>query len=643
MKISKIRVPISTTQSKNLEEINLTVKPLGNTVALVGKNGAGKSRVLSFVENYHQTITPEDFINDYFENLPPFILEKFKRNLESAKSQIKQSENIKVSESSKINIKTQAFQTANVLFQHFRKYAKAYIKVVDNDDLKNINKMVNNSSSISFEQILKNKHFVTNNLTNQNQIDVNFNEFSQFNSDSTINYFTDLTNQIATEEFNIYINNRSNPELVDTKIRENESFQLFEIFKGYVKKFLGKDFSYKQTAKGNTVHSTLNFNKQPFNIDQFSPGQKTLFAYAILFFYLDVNSKANIKDSIIIIDEPEKHLHPEAQISLIKALKTIISKTGQLWIATHSINILSHLNYDEIIMVSDNKIIPPSRTTPGKSFNELMGLEDHVLKLIEFINSISDWAYGNFMLQCFKDPEVVFGKNPNDPQFQLFKEFLADKSKINLLDFGAGKGRIGYTLNEDTEISEKANYFAYEPDKANFDFLNKVPLLKKIYSNSKEIPDNSFDCVLLCNVLHEIHPNDWIDVFSTIKRILTADGYLLIIEDKYLPRGENAHSYGYLILGTEETKILLGAEKILELKLQEEKYKERIIFNAFKKDQINVQSKNIEKSILKLQENAFSRIKLIRKKDRDISQGRLYANETQLYINASLALEGMTN
>src|SRR5690606_36261233 len=116
-----------------------------------------------------------------------------------------------------------------------------------------------------------------------------------------------------------------------------------------------------------------------------------------------------------IIDEPEKHLHPDAQISVINALKGIVSQSGQLWIATHSVHILSHLEYDEIMMVEDNKIIPPSRTTPGRSFNSLMGLEGHIFKLIEFINSVSEWAYGNFMLQCFKEPEVVFGNDPNDP------------------------------------------------------------------------------------------------------------------------------------------------------------------------------------------------------------------------------------
>ena len=124
------------------------------------------------------------------------------------------------------------------------------------------------------------------------------------------------------------------------------------------------------------------------------------------------------------------------------------------------------------------------------------------------------------MAQCFKEPDVVFGNDPNDPQFILFRKFIENSSKIDLLDFGAGKGRIGYTLNEDINVSQKTKYFAFEPDKGNYDLLNNVPNIQKVFSKAIEIPDNSFDCVLLCNVLHEIHPSEWKSSLEIIKRIL---------------------------------------------------------------------------------------------------------------------------
>lgn len=643
MKISKLKVHEVTTKPKNLEEIDLTRKPLGSTVALVGKNGAGKSRILDFVKYYIESNNPENLYNGHIENLPQTIIGNNQRNLDSAIKSFKQSQNDSLSEQQQRQAKQQADSQIGAINNRFQQLGKAYVKVVDNDDLKTIKAVANNNNSLSFEQILNNQHF--NNLTlnqqnqrNQPQI---LNEFTSFNSQSTIQYLTKLTNEIATDEFNLYLKNRETPELVNPEIKKKKSYQLFSIFQDYVRKFLGKDFSYKQTVQGNTVNSTLHYNDQPFNLNLFSPGQKTLFAYAILFFYLDVNSKANLKDSILIIDEPEKHLHPEAQIDLINALKTIVSKSGQLWIATHSIHILSHLEYDEILMVENNKIIPPSRTTPGKSFNALMGLDTHISKLVTFINSISDWAYGNFMLQCFKEPDVIFDNNPDDPQFKLFKKFLSKRTNSKLLDYGAGKGRIGYTLNEDETISKKTTYSAYEPDKGHYSILNNVPNIKNTFSNSNEIPDNYFDCVLMCNVLHEINPKDWNDSFKTIKRVLKDSGYLLVIEDKFLPKGENAHQFGYLILGTDELKILLSSDNVLELKLKEEKYENRILFNAFKKEEINQAPESIYNAINKLKENSFNNLRLLRKEEKTIDQGRRYANQTQLYINAQLALEGM--
>jgi ABC-type polysaccharide/polyol phosphate transport system ATPase subunit len=46
MRISKLKIEKALTDEKRLKEIDLTKKPFGSTVALVGKNGAGKSRIL---------------------------------------------------------------------------------------------------------------------------------------------------------------------------------------------------------------------------------------------------------------------------------------------------------------------------------------------------------------------------------------------------------------------------------------------------------------------------------------------------------------------------------------------------------------------------------------------------------------------
>ncbi len=653
MRISKLKVAKALTDTKRLKEINLTKKPLGSTVALVGRNGAGKSRILKFVEDYFQNITIEDLTSEFITNISPTITSQFQQQVTAAKTGLEK----EIKESPNSPRIQQLTNLNNKLLQRLKQLGKTYIKVVDNDDLKNIKASIGNNNSLSFEQILTNSHFdnivsnpglLTQNPQQQQQQGVLVNEFTAFNSQSTIQYLGKLSNEILTDQVNLYLEHSDNLEHINTEIKKKKSYKLFNTFQNYVRQFLGKEFSYKQKTTGNTINSVLYYNETPFDINLFSPGQKTLFAYAILFFYLDTNSKTNIRDSIIIMDEPEKHLHPEAQIALIAALKEIVSKSGQLWLATHSINILAHLEYDEIIMVKDDEIIPPSRTTPGNSFNDLMGLDEHITELVTFINAISEWAYGNFMVQCFKEPDVVFSNDINDPQFKLFKEFISTKEQLTLLDFGAGKGRIGYTINEDEKTKSIIQYYAYEPDKGNFELLSKVPDIKKFYQNTNEIPDNTFDCILLCNVLHEINPKEWVDVFNQIKRKLKQDGYLLIIEDKFLPKGENAHQFGYLILGTEQLKLLFksyrgSAPEIIELALKEENYKDRIVFTAIAKDQIDITDDKVQYAIESLKKTSFNNIKTLRKQQgKDINHGRHYANQTQLYINAQLALEGLS-
>lgn len=641
MRISKIKVPLIKTKLVHLKEIDLTTKQLGSTIALVGRNGAGKSRVLKFVETYITQLTEEQFIDKHIQDIPENIIQPvaanikvYQQHMELLKGSGLNSQQVK----QQTNAKTEHI---NVVLKRIRDFGQAYIKIVDNDDLKNIKSNIGNASALTFEQILANQHYdilFSNSVSPQAK--TNLNEFTAFNNQSTINYLNKLTTDIIRDEFQLFMENKTDLEKINSELKERESFKLFQKFQEYVKQFLGKDFSYKQSSEGTTFNSILHFNNEPFDLNLFSPGQKTLFAYAILFFYMDTNSKTNIKQSIIIIDEPEKHLHPEAQIALIKAIKSIIAEEGQLWIATHSIHILAHLEYDEIMMVKDDGIVEPSRTTPGKSFNDLMGIDDHISELITFVTSISEWAYGNFMTQCFKDPEVVFGNNPQDPQFKLFKDFLSEKTNVGLLDYGAGKGRIGYTINEDSVTMAKVNYSAFSYDKANYELLSKVPNIKVVYSTSTEIPDNSFDCVLLCNVLHEINPKEWVDVLLNIKRVLKDDGYLLIIEDKYLPKGESAHEFGYLILGTAETKKLLKTEDVLELQLNERELKDRILFNAYRKEQIHPSNESVINAVKLLKENSFSNIKALRKKkEEDVSRGRQYANQTQLYINSQLALE----
>lgn len=652
MRISKIRLLSEITSSRGLKEIDLTKKPLGPLVALVGKNGAGKSRILDLIQSYFQYFTNENFLNGFITEWPKEFLKNSVSKINSYTLSLQSLKNTNDQDIKIQQITNTRKNELEKLILELKKVGKAYIKVVDNDALKLINDNLSNKARFSFEQIfngtyskidISNLNFTSRNLNNEQIDEITLNEFQTFNSLSTLQYLNTLSLELITDDFNLYLAHKDDPQLAKKELEKKKSFILFSNFQLYIKKFLGKEMTYKSETKGNTIKSILLYDDKPFDLNLFSPGQKTLFAYAILFFYLDNNSKTKIKDSIIIIDEPEKHLHPEAQILLINAIKKTISKNGQLWIATHSINILSHLEYDEILLIKDGEIIPPSRTTPGNSFSDLMGLEEHISELTSFIVSVSEWAYANFMIQCLKEPEVIFDVNKNDPQFYLFKEFTKINSSMEILDYGAGKGRVGFTLQEDDDLKISTKYSAFEPDKRNYSFLHKVPNLKKLYETKEDLQTEYFDCVLLCGVLHEIHPKEWIDTILEIKRILKNSGYLIIIEDKFLPKGEHAHEFGYLILDNEQIKAFLNATSAFEFKLKDNKYNERIVFTAFSKNELNPDKQSLIKSLKMLNTVSLKNIREFNINVQDLDNGRKFANQTQLFVNSYLALQSFTD
>ncbi|WP_374759976.1 AAA family ATPase [Acidithiobacillus thiooxidans] len=55
------------------------------------------------------------------------------------------------------------------------------------------------------------------------------------------------------------------------------------------------------------------------------------------------------------MDEPENHLHPSAVIDLLDAIKEQ-NPHGQIWIATHSIPLLSHYDEGSIWYVDEGSI-----------------------------------------------------------------------------------------------------------------------------------------------------------------------------------------------------------------------------------------------------------------------------------------------
>ena len=112
------------------------------------------------------------------------------------------------------------------------------------------------------------------------------------------------------------------------------------------------------------------------SLSQKGDGVKSLTTMAIL-------SKSNAKNRVIIIDEPEAHLHPEA-IHYLKRVLFDLSTTNQLIISTHNPIFVNRNSISANIIVENHKATPANRVetirkTLGVKIGDNLLYSDYVI------------------------------------------------------------------------------------------------------------------------------------------------------------------------------------------------------------------------------------------------------------------------
>jgi ABC-type cobalamin/Fe3+-siderophores transport system ATPase subunit/SAM-dependent methyltransferase len=469
------------------------------------------------------------------------------------------------------------------------------------------------------------------------------------------NYFLTLPHHLAQEKMLC----AGNDSLFETK----ESKKEFEKLRGFIKIFLDLELAWSQKPPilntSNTI-STISLegnwvlDGRPFDINELSDGQKLLFAYSLLFFLLDQNPAAPIRESVLFLDEPELHLHPESQGLLIRKIREVIHENGQLWIATHSINILAELSFNEIIVVKENEVIDlkslkNQQKTPSElAIEELIGPHENFVKFSNFVLDVSNWSHLNFITECLDNPGIINSAKENDPQVSALKSAL-EHNKIEgaFLDFGAGTGRLFQSLYEGGHLN-KVKYTPFEPNSEIAYQLKKRTNTEPI-SDLKDLKNESFDVVLLCNVLHEIKISELEVTLRKIINCIKQEGFLIIIEDLELSKGEKIgnegfFNEGFLVLNKEDLEILFRMNIVPgQIEMGDEKLAKRILCLVFKRNEINVPDvEDIKKAIKSSQTTSYNKILEVRKDQDQKSKsknGQLSAFYSQQFINAKIKLD----
>lgn len=625
MKITDVNLPDDLTTPMGLKPI--AMHKIGGTVLLAGKNGAGKTRILNLVRNNASNIF--DFRSKKASAEPQ--ISKNKANIQAWKLNISMEpqnvENVKRLQNA-INSAEEAIRN----YEAIQSQADPVItdisdmpvvvvdfvpKTIDLQDWANANK-----------QEWMNRAIKAKNIGVQ-----------QLHSSCLPLIQQVMERWVNTSHPNLDFSEQEKKAALDDYCR------LQEIVEKFLRTKIGWDKDGYSTLFG-----------MPIAKAQLSAGQSVILQLCIAIFA----QGGTLSNHVIFMDEPENHLHPSAVIDLLDAIKEQ-NPNGQIWIATHSIPLLSHFDESSIWYVDEGSVSYAGRK-PELVLNGLLGNEERIHKLRDFAGLPAELARNRFAFECLQPPTVVLSDS-RDPQIkqlhQQLKIIWEDKVAINFLDFGAGKGRLISYLNEYEGVSSSSlNYYAFDSSPQYRDIC--IRNISTIYDEGEsryhssieslrtKLDDHFFDVVVLSNVLHEIEHRKWCSVFQSIMSLLRDDGYLLIIEDCRLPVGELPHQNGFLVLNTLHLKKLFGIPSdetrfiAHDARFDSVEDRGRLMAHLIPKKYLNQATiETIKSAVIEVKSTALTEIATIRSQASSYSRGLAHAFWVQQLANATLILSEM--
>jgi energy-coupling factor transporter ATP-binding protein EcfA2 len=361
-----------------------------------------------------------------------------------------------------------------------------------------------------------------------------------------------------------------------------------------------------------------------------STGQK----YLLDFWVRVLNFDRFDEPTLILMDEPELHVHPAA---LIPVFSTISEKwtNSQIFVATHCVPLVARLGFERVLWVKLGRV-QRARNVIDQLLTALLGGDGGIERLQHLTLEPDRLAALTFAAECILPPKVLEGEE-QDPQANQLRQFLGQKYKgfgkpVRLLDWGAGRARLLRCLGFEEGFDLRANlsYVALDKEQKEADAAS-LNIADVFGSSEKRL------FIELCNVLHEIHPDEWLKLFSEIKLAIGDGGFLLIIEDGELPHGEQAHRDGFLLLDGEALQALFQLSNPPErIMAKDAKYADRLLAFVLAKEMLNPTHESVAKAIGCVRQTSLARLEKL--KYAGYHDGSIRSLYVEQFYNASRLL-----
>jgi len=257
--------------------------------------------------------------------------------------------------------------------------------------------------------------------------------------------------------------------------------------------FYPKKFAGVEIGEGE-IHFWVDTPSGRHDIDNLSSGEQEIFMV-----FVDL-LKLKLSKSILLYDEPDLHLNAALQRRLLSQLKAV-GTDNQIWITTHSTDIVSSASYDEIF-----------RMKLYEGGNQVGRLDKDVEKLNIFK------SLGASIGVQLSSERVIFleGDDPGGDKEILEKLFPQYLSRITFVPTGSVTALMGVATRA-TELLKQASTYAQFYLVRDRDFLSDddVKRIKEDYRgrvfvwNRYEIENYFLDGALLLSVLKRLGVSKW--------------------------------------------------------------------------------------------------------------------------------------